>query len=244
MIRHFASADELSNDILSLSPSDYRHLVGSLRIKPGTHLGIVIDESLVIEATVTAILKSSLSLTEVTRYEAPLPPFHLDLALAVTKQDAFSETLNSCSQLHVSSYQPLITSRTVPRFSEADIPQKLSRWKSIIFQASRQCHRYSIPSINRPKTLAQFTQMLHPSHYDLILFLNESETTQSLKSAIQITSRINRCLAIIGPEGGFSPSEADCIVKAGAQSVSIGTTILKAPQAAFFLSSILHYELS
>ena len=48
---------------------------------------------------------------------------------------------------------------------------------------------------------------------------------------------------IIGPEGGFSDSEARILIKSGAQSVSLGKTILRTETAGMAAIAMVMYEL-
>jgi 16S rRNA (uracil1498-N3)-methyltransferase len=47
---------------------------------------------------------------------------------------------------------------------------------------------------------------------------------------------------IVGPEGGFSPEEAERVLKAEISSVSLGGRILRCETAPDFILSALSYE--
>lgn len=49
-------------------------------------------------------------------------------------------------------------------------------------------------------------------------------------------------MLLIGPEGGFTLEEAEAVVKAGGQSVTLGPRILRAETAAVAGLSIVQYE--
>ena len=73
------------------------------------------------------------------------------------------------------------------------------------------------------------------------LFCYENEENVSVRDCLQRTTS-ERCLLLIGPEGGFTLEEAEAVVKAGGQSVTLGPRILRAETAAVAGLSIVQYE--
>ncbi len=51
----------------------------------------------------------------------------------------------------------------------------------------------------------------------------------------------NNVLILIGPEGGFSHTEAEAAQRAGAQPISLGSRILRTETAALVVLSVLNY---
>ena len=62
-------------------------------------------------------------------------------------------------------------------------------------------------------------------------------------NAINSDSTNRDILICIGPEGGFQEKEINDIIKSGAQSVTLGHTILRAETAAIAAVSMIKYEL-
>jgi 16S rRNA (uracil1498-N3)-methyltransferase len=50
-------------------------------------------------------------------------------------------------------------------------------------------------------------------------------------------------LVVVGPEGGFEPSEVDALQAAGARVVSLGQTVLRTETAAVVAVALTAYEL-
>ena len=73
------------------------------------------------------------------------------------------------------------------------------------------------------------------------LFCYENEAKVSVRDCLQQTIS-ERYLLLIGPEGGFTLEEAEAVIKAGGQSVTLGPRILRAETAAVAGLSIVQYE--
>jgi 16S rRNA (uracil1498-N3)-methyltransferase len=90
-----------------------------------------------------------------------------------------------------------------------------------------------------------FQEMLNDLvKYDLILFPYENEENLSIKDCLRnLEEKPKKCAVIIGPEGGFSDSEAEALVRIGARSVSLGKTILRTETAGMTAIAMTMYEL-
>ena len=69
------------------------------------------------------------------------------------------------------------------------------------------------------------------------LFCYENEQNVSVRECLQRTTS-ERYLLLIGPEGGFTLEEAEAVIKAGGQSVTLGPRILRRPLRASALYSL------
>ncbi len=75
----------------------------------------------------------------------------------------------------------------------------------------------------------------------LFLFCYENETMKSIKESLgQSTAR--RVVLLVGPEGGFTPDEAEAAEAHGGISVTMGERILRAETAAVAALAVVQYE--
>ena len=116
----------------------------------------------------------------------------------------------------VARFVPVVTERTVAHHVN------WSRMKKIAIESAEQSNRNSVPEISEPIPFAKL---------DLknLAFADE-RTAYNPKSNYEIPSNIQSIL--VGPEGGFSDSEFAALDNAGAVSVTLGKTILRAELAA------------
>ena len=112
----------------------------------------------------------------------------------------------------------------------------------------KQCRRGRIPEVGEQLSFGQMTGML--SDFDKVIFPYENETGRTIKDALRETvscenggCRPERMAVIIGPEGGFSDSEARALKELGADCVSLGKTILRTETAGPAALAMIMYEL-
>ncbi len=243
MAHYFASETQLTDTVLTLPKADASHLIGSLRIHVDEPLRIVVDQHTVWDTVVTGVTKTSVSFRCWQRTPVPAPRYTLDLALCLTKHDAFCETLHHCTQLPFYRFIPLISEYSVPQISDKKLPEKHLRWRRILTQSSSQCERLVCPSIDNPQPLLPWVQTAHThwQPYDCVLFCDETQPKQTLARLRPILA--TRVLVIVGPEGGFSDTERAALAQTSATGIALGPTIFKAPQAAFYAGAVLQHEL-
>lgn len=122
------------------------------------------------------------------------------------------ELINMVTQMGVKVLQPVIMDRTVAHHINWD------RMRKILIEASEQSGRNSIPELKAP---IKFTDL---DKSDLI-FADE-------RMPESVINKTHNTKLLIGPEGGFSDSEFSELEAAGAKSLSLGKTILRAETAA------------
>jgi 16S rRNA (uracil1498-N3)-methyltransferase len=131
------------------------------------------------------------------------------LAFAPIKKTAIDFLAEKATELGVSILCPVFTSRTVAGRINLD------RLGAHVIEAAEQCGRLTVPEIAAPLTLDAF---LSGWSRDRPLILldggDRGQTVLQVVSAIQAEGMGNSWLNpgfLIGPEGGFSPSELDLV---------------------------------
>jgi len=158
------------------------------------------------------------------------PAVRLDLCLSLTQREKFEFILQKGTELGVSHFYPLVTSRTLIQ-NVRGYDEKLVRWKKILQEAAEQCGRGKIPEIYLPQKIPNFLKQFS-SIRGYILY--EKEQTMSLSAAYvrQLTNAPGDAALLIGPEGGFSPEEYNMAIEAGFTGVTLGKRILRMETAA------------
>ena len=156
-----------------------------------------------------------------------LPPSNLALIFAVIKKTPLEFLIQKATELGAGILQPIITDRTVIR----DINQE--RLESIATEASEQCGLTAVPVIFPIKSLAD---SLLP--YEKIIFCDERGTGIPIKKLMLENAPVDAIL--IGPEGGFSTTEADFLYsQSNIVAVSLGSRIMRAETAALASLAII-----
>ena len=123
------------------------------------------------------------------------------------------------TQLGMSSFRPLICERSIARPG----PSARRRWERICLQACKQSRRPHLPDIEEPLTPA-LVPVLAAEGYGIWLADPEGASIAACAARATLPDRL---LLVVGPEGGFTPSERKVFDAAGAQPVSLGRRILR-----------------
>ncbi|MFO1152103.1 MAG: 16S rRNA (uracil(1498)-N(3))-methyltransferase [Rhodospirillales bacterium] len=146
------------------------------------------------------------------------------LAFAMVKRSRLDLIIEKATELGVERLLPVITRRTV---TAAPNPARL---QAIAIEAAEQCRRVSLPRVEAPAELAHLLRDWSPNRPLLL-------TTPGFGAA-PIADICRRRLPVapgvlIGPEGGFEPSELDELLTLPfVVAVSLGPLVLRAETAA------------
>lgn len=153
-------------------------------------------------------------------------PLFVLLAQGIASKDRMDFVLQKCVELGVSTFQPLITTRSMTRLSLEREQKKLIRWQEIVVHACEQCGRNVVPMVLPVKTLAEFLQDIPVVDAYFVLSI---ATNKSLKDVSFVPKDL--CL-IAGPEGGLSDDEEKLIFTKGFEPITLGARILRTETAA------------
>ena len=169
----------------------------------------------------------------------------ITIFISLIKQNRFEVALQKCTELGVFAFVPFYSSRSIfqlDKTSSSVGDNKISRWKSIIQEASEQCGRPDIPRFFDPVSY-EIACKKSQDCFSIILWENEEKI--KLKSVLQSLKGSDHSINIfVGPEGGFSSDEIKLANSIGIKSASLGDLILRSETAAISAISNVFYELS
>jgi 16S rRNA (uracil1498-N3)-methyltransferase len=154
----------------------------------------------------------------------------------VPKGDKLDDIVRQATELGVARVVPVFTRRSVPQARGGRSDGRRARLQRIAEEASRQCGRADVPSIEAPQPLAALCAA--PAGRVVRLTAWEGATA-SLRAAIEASAEGLPFEVLAGPEGGFEAAEVEAAAAAGFAPVSLGPRILRAETtAAAFLSAL------
>ena len=167
------------------------------------------------------------------------PVTRVTLFQGIPKAGKMDLIVQKCVELGIDSIVPVFMERTVVN-DNGKIGKKTERWQKISDEACKQCRRGIVPHIADAVSHSEMMDML--DDFDLVLFPYENETGNTIKDSLRNLSTKPKTVAIvIGPEGGFSDSEAKNLKKY--ECVSLGKTILRTETAGIAALAMTMYEL-
>jgi 16S rRNA (uracil1498-N3)-methyltransferase len=241
--RFFVDKSAVGDRTIRITDADDRkHMAKVLRLGVGDVIAISDSVQFEYIAEITEIGKDFIEARILDKQKfAREPELRVTLFQGVPKQGKMETIIQKTVELGVYSIVPVFTDRSVV-VDHGNFRKKVERWQKIADEAVKQCKRGIIPRIQKEMTFREMPGSL--TEFDLILFPYENEEKQSIKDCLRnLEKKPNTAAVIIGPEGGFSDSEADVLIGAGARSVSLGKTILRTETAGMAAIAMAMYEL-
>jgi len=147
--------------------------------------------------------------------------------------------VEKATELGVSRIVPLVSERTVVRPDDDSSDKKVERWHKIAVEASKQCGRTDVPSVEK---IARYKEVLGDIEgYDLTLVACLTKDTIPIKEALK-GFKAGKILIFIGPEGDFTLEEIGMASAGNCKFVSLGKRVLKSDTAGLFALSVIGYE--
>lgn len=217
--RFFVDAAEAAGERFALPASIERQVRTVLRLRDGDRVVLLTGDG----SEATCRLEGGSLVVEERRPSAGEPVHRLTVVQALLKGDALEEVVQHGTEVGVAEFRLVVTERSVARDLS---PRRLERLRAIAREAAEQSERASIPAVHEPVGLREaFTPgsvMLVERH--LARRLNEIEPPT---------------VVIIGPEGGFSPTEIEAAIAAGAELAGLGPRILRSETVAVAVAAVI-----
>lgn len=166
-------------------------------------------------------------------------PVHVYAGLA--KGDRVDYTVQKCTELGARDITFFHSERCIVRLDpKKGADAKLARLQRIAEEAAKQSGRGIIPRVGY---LDDYAAMLEEAaNARLKLFLYETGDRVSLRSAIRAALPADSAAVVTGPEGGFTPEEADAARAAGFAVCAMGPRILRCETAPLIPLTAILYE--
>lgn len=225
--RLFVSSDLARNGFAALDEAQAKYLTRVLRLGLGDHVRVFNGRDGEWEAEIDTIEGRSVLLKMNDRLKGQAATPDLVLLFAPLKKTRTDFVVEKATELGVCQIQPVITEWTQASRVRAD------RLQRIAVEAAEQTERLDLPVVNEAKPLAAALGEL--SRERPVFFCDEAAEESGaapILDALQKRGGKSGAL-LIGPEGGFSPSERKMLH--GQEQiipVSLGPRILRAETAA------------
>ena len=168
-------------------------------------------------------------------------PLRVWLGLGLCRPATMDVAVRRATELGVTALTPIKTERSQAWHAGQREPGRLRRWERIAQEAARQSGRNRVPRIS---PLAQFSQVLRQGSQEALrLLFWEEEDHCNLRRMAAAQGHVRHVQVLIGPEGGFTPQEAEEAHKAGFRTISLGPRILRTETAVTAAISLLQYEM-
>ena len=242
-MRIFTQPSAVGDAVIRITDrGDIRHMTKVMRMKEGDRVDVSDSSEWEYLTEILSVDEDEVVLSILDKQKfSREPELAVTLFQGVPKAGKMEMVIQKCVELGVYSIVPVFTDRSVV-VEKSNFSKKLARWQKVADEAVKQCKRGRIPQVEPQLRFSEMAERL--SEFDLVLFPYENEADYSIKDCLRSLSEKPRTVAVvIGPEGGFSDSEAQKMAEISAVQVTLGKTILRTETAGMAGLAVIMYEL-
>lgn len=243
MHRFYLASGDFAEKLVVFPETLVHQIRNVLRMRPGEEV-IVFDGTgreylITLQEVSRQIVEGEITKVYQGRGE---PPLRINLFQALLKRDNFEWALQKGTEVGISSFTPLLTTRVI---AESRGDSKRERWQRTIIEAAEQSGRCLIPRLDSVKALEAVAA--ERVNFDLPLFLHTGNSSRPLRETLERWGAdhpgvMPHSALIVGPEGGFTEEEAHLASAQGWIEVSLGSTVLRAETAGVVAAANLIYH--
>ncbi len=244
MNRFFVPQTNFDPNRVIMTKSQAHQIRNVLRLQPGDRITVLDNTGYEYEVTITNLTCSN----AVGRIESKTPcttepKIQITLYQSLLKRDKFEWVLQKCTEVGVTTFVPVVTSRSIVQKAGKITNKHLDRWRKIISEAAEQSARGRLPILNPPAELNQALKSLQANTLNLIA--QPDTATPRIKEILRRKTSLKYTTINLftGPEGGFTPDEISLAKQYNATVVSLGKRILRTETASVVAAAIVLYEL-
>lgn len=244
MQRYFIDPIQWHEHYIELIGDDAHHAARVMRMQVGDSFIVTDGKSRCARVCITEVSGERVvaDLEEQLKFDKE-PNWRVTIAQSLPKGDKFELVLQKATEIGAYAFVPFTSSRTIVEYDAKKADKQAQRWRKIVKEAAEQAHRCLLPEV---RTIASWKRLLETFvHYDQVIFCYEkTELSRGLRDAIRMVQHKNELeiLVVVGPEGGFTPQEAEQAAEAGAAITTLGSRILRTETAALVALSAMMYE--
>lgn len=229
---YYTPKQYISSSSLTIVDDEAKHLSRVLRKHQGQEIYVTDGCGSLYKTKISSVNKLHIECSITEKYQnLNEPRVRINLYQSLVKNpDRLEFSIEKAVELGVSEIHIIITENVVNRTTN-----KAERWQSIALSAMKQSQRCILPKVFEP---VDFSEAINNSKGDLKLIADEKDIPGriSIKDSKPENSSID---LFIGPEGGFSPAEAELAVSNGFKVLDLGPRKYRSETAAIFAISCL-----
>jgi len=143
---------------------------------------------------------------------------------AISRGERMDQTLQKCTELGVTCFQPLLSERVEVRLKADKLEKRMDHWQGVVISACEQSGRAVVPEVRSPLEIHEW---LEKSRAGCRLVLTPEAETPLARMELSTPLEL-----VVGPEGGFSEGEIGQMGSRAVRAVSLGPRVLRTETAA------------
>ncbi len=244
MRRFFTEPQNISGDLVEIF-EDSKHIEKVLRMSCGDRIIVFDGSGMEYVAELISIEKNfcTAKILEVSKSLSE-PETQITLFQGIPKSGKMETIIQKSVELGVYKIVPVMMERCVTKIAnqEAGI-EKSKRWNKISVEAAKQCGRGLIPEVLAPVSFDEAVEMLRNIQVPLMPYeALGHEGQRGLKDILASNPQAAEFGILVGPEGGFSDSEAEYAIQKGIKAIGLGHRILRTETVASAVIPIIMFD--
>ena len=228
-IRLFYPKNIIENSTVLLSKEHNHYVANVMRMKIGSNINFFNKDGEWL-SEIIFLDKNRIEIKFINKIKEPSKLINIELAICLVKKAPMETVLQKATELGVSKIVPIVSDRT--EIKELN----LERANKIVIEATEQSNQMSPPEISEVTKLKNYIEALESK----ILFFADVNSSNKLEPK-SFKSGITNCI-LIGPEGDFSPSERELILKkSNVIPFSLSKNILRTDTAVISAISLVNF---
>ena len=218
---------DLSRNVVGIGHREAHYLGHVLRLRRGDRVVVFNGRGEERLAAITSLARRRPELAIVAELE-PLaePKLDLNLIQALVKSEAMDTIVQKSAELGVRTLHAVKTDFSVIKLDDARTARRVAHWNKVARSACEQSGRHRPPEISVAPSLARCLGDLPPGGIRVVC---QPGSTTELAALERDAGSVS---VLVGPEGGFSPTDLDTIDAAGFARIGLGPRVLRADTAA------------
>ncbi len=218
-----------------LSAAESHHLARVLRLVAGNRIAVFDGKGREFLARVDTADRMAARVTLLAPIE-PASESRVPFALvqALLKGTSMDDVVRDATMLGARTIEPVVTTHVVKKGFK---PVTSERWQRVALASVKQCRRAVVPEVHPARS---FEDWVRSARHELRLLFAEPSSgleTRSIRSFLGRPAPASAAL-IVGPEGGWNPTEIHAALAAGCIPVSLGRLTLRADAVAIAAASV------
>ena len=243
--RFYSTPDAFAADRMSvnLNADETQHLRNVLRLQTGDEVYVFDGAGREFRGEIERLSHdtTNILIAEEVIPSAAESPLHLTMAVALLKGEKFELVVQKLTELGVACLVPIMTARADVRIRNGDdAERKLIRWRRIMMEATKQCGRARLMTIESPITFDEFITRSFVEGELPVMFAERDGEPLSAVAADHATPE--QVTALIGSEGGWTDDEINQARDAGWRIITMGGRILRAETAAIVCAALVQHR--
>lgn len=242
MSRFYIKPEDRKGDKIYVGGKEAYHITTVMRLEKGDRISAFDGTGKEYFGIIEEVKRRNIVISiHTTKERLSCKKCSITLAQSIPRKGKVDFIIQKAAELGVDKVIPMVTQRSVVKLKEERIPEKVKRWEKIAQEAAKQCGRSTITGI---EDCVDFSKVIQKSKkYDLVIMPSVGHIQRQKLKGLMMGFSGKSIMLLIGPEGGFDPSEIDMARRSGVAFVSLGENILKSDTAAIAAIVMINYSL-